>query len=144
MITKRDVILVGATAIVMSLPLAIMAHKYYQSNMPSTAFDWNNIKATPTSKGEKRQFFRSPTTTLQELELHVTTLNAGETSHPPHKHPEEELIIVKEGTVEALVNGEMKTVGPGSVIFQASGQLHSIKNAGTTPASYHAIQWKSK
>ena len=50
--------------------------------------------------GVSRQFFRSPTATLDELECHVTTLNPGESSHPPHKHPDEELVIIKEGTVE--------------------------------------------
>ena len=44
------------------------------------------------------------TATLDELECHITTLNPGETPHPPHKHPDEELVIVKEGTVESLVN----------------------------------------
>jgi hypothetical protein len=31
-------------------------------------------------------------------------------SHPPHQHANEETIIVKEGTVEALVDGELKRV----------------------------------
>jgi mannose-6-phosphate isomerase-like protein (cupin superfamily) len=37
----------------------------------------------------------------------------------------------------------MRRVGPGSIIFQASNQMHSIRNVGTTPATYHVIQWKS-
>ncbi|MDQ3755129.1 MAG: cupin domain-containing protein, partial [Acidobacteriota bacterium] len=54
-----------------------------------------------------------------------------------------ELVIVKEGTVEALVNGELKRVGPGSVIFNASDQLHAVKNVGDGPATYHVINWIS-
>ncbi|WP_310589302.1 AraC family ligand binding domain-containing protein [Dyadobacter sp. CY327] len=53
------------------------------------------------------------------------------------------MIIIKEGTVEALVNGKMKQVGPGSVIFQASDQMHSIKNIGKTPTTYHVFSWHS-
>jgi len=53
------------------------------------------------------------------------------------------VIIVKEGTVEAMVNGQMKRVGPGSVIFQASNQLHGIRNVGQTAAVYHVIKWNS-
>ena len=45
--------------------------------------------------------------------------------------------------MESLVNGELKVVGPGSVIFQAANQVHSIKNVGTTPATYHVIKWNS-
>src|SRR2546427_345237 len=73
----------------------------------STAVSWEEIQARPLS-GRARQVFKDPTATLDELEMHVTTLPAGQTSHPPHKHPDEELIIVKEGTVEALVNGVTK------------------------------------
>ncbi len=90
-----------------------------------------------------RSFFRTPTATLNELELHVTTLNPGQASHPPHRHPNEELVIIKEGTVEALVQGEWKRLGPGSVIFNASNQLHGLKNVGDGPATYHVINWTS-
>src|ERR1700745_1323526 len=76
--------------------------------MGSSAFDWNQIPVKQTEVGAVRQFFQAPTATLDELECHVTKLNAGLASHPAHKHPDEELVIVREGTVECLVNGEMK------------------------------------
>ena len=66
-----------------------------------------------TAVGSSRQFLRAPTATLDELEIHVTTLNPGQTSHAPHQHANEELLIMKEGTVEALVNGERKRVEHG-------------------------------
>jgi quercetin dioxygenase-like cupin family protein len=111
--------------------------------MQSSIFNWNEIEAKPSKVGEVRTFFRAPTATLDELECHVTTLNPGESSHPPHKHPEEEILIIKEGTVESLVNGQLKRVGPGSVIFQASNQMHSIRNVGETKATYHVFSWHS-
>jgi quercetin dioxygenase-like cupin family protein len=90
-----------------------------------------------------RSFFKARTATLDELEMHVTTLEPGKTSHAPHRHPNEELIIVKQGTVEALSNGEWKRAGPGSVIFNASNQLHGLRNVGSDEAIYHVINWKS-
>jgi len=111
--------------------------------MHSTVFDWNNIAVKQTDIGSVRQFFKNSTITLDELECHVTTLNPGQQSHPPHKHPNEELIIIREGNVETLSNGEWKKLGPGSVIFNASNELHALKNVGTTPAIYHVINWKS-
>lgn len=111
--------------------------------MGSTVFDWTQLAVHKTPKGESRKIFQAPTATLDELEMHVTTLNPGEQAHPPHQHPDEELLIIKEGTVEALVNGEWKRVGAGSVIFQAANQLHAIRNAGDTPATYHVIKWNS-
>jgi quercetin dioxygenase-like cupin family protein len=53
------------------------------------------------------------------------------------------MVIVKQGTVEVLVNGEWKRVGPGSVIFNASNQLHGLRNVGSEQAIYHVINWKT-
>ncbi len=111
--------------------------------MGSTVFDWKQLAVHKSPKGESRKVCQAPTATLDELEIHVTTLNPGELAHPPHQHPDEELLIIKEGTVEALVNGEWKRIGPGSVVFQASNQLHAIRNVGETPATYHVIKWNS-
>ena len=111
--------------------------------MGSHVFDWNSIPAKPTSYGSVRSFFSSPTATLENLELHVTTLNPGQSPHQPHRHPNEEMIIIREGTVETLSNGEWKRIGPGSVIFNGSNQLHGLKNVGSGPAVYHVINWKS-
>ena len=109
--------------------------------MKSSAFDWNKIEMVKTEKGGLRNFYDTRTETLEQLEVHVTTLNPGITSHVPHQHPNEEMIIVKEGVVEELVNGEFKKLGPGSIIFQAPNQLHTIRNARDTPATYFAIKW---
>ena len=124
MLTRRDL----AVALVsVSLTLGIGAAAQQQTPLlPSSVFVWESVPVKPTNVGSSRQFLRAPTATLDELEIHVTTLNPGQTSHAPHQHPNEELLIVKEGTVEALVNGEQKRVGTGSVIFQASNQLHGI------------------
>ena len=141
MITRRDICIALFT---MGATLATVAVTYSQGNiMQSSIFDWKQIEAKETPTGTSRRFFRAQTATLDELECHVTTLKPGESSHPPHQHPEEEILIIKEGMVESLVNGQMKRVGPGSVIFQASNQMHSIKNVGNEPATYHVFSWHS-
>jgi quercetin dioxygenase-like cupin family protein len=109
---------------------------------PSTR-SWEEIEASGDGKGNSRPIFRSATATLDELEMHVTHLGAGKAPHPPHKHPEEEVVIIKEGTLEAMQDGKTRTLGPGSVIFQASNQLHGVRNVGTSPAVYHVIRFRS-
>jgi XRE family transcriptional regulator, regulator of sulfur utilization len=111
--------------------------------MGSSAFDWASFKVQPTKIGSTRKVCQAPTATLDELECHITTLNPGETPHPPHKHPDEEIVIIREGTCEFVMNGETHRVGPGSVVFQASNQMHSVRNVGDTPATYHVIKWNS-
>jgi quercetin dioxygenase-like cupin family protein len=132
----------GLTGAVLTL-MAGSAIDARRAVMGSTVFDWNSFTAQPNKHGEVRRVVQQPTATLDELEMHITTLNPGASPHAPHQHPDEELIIVKEGTVESLVNGEQKRIGPGSVIFQAANQMHAIRNVGDVPATYHVIKWNS-
>ena len=112
MITVRDlVVALVAVAATICVVDVLSQSRAETPVMQSALFDWNAITSRQTDVGAVRQFFRAPTVTLDELECHVTTLKPGATSHPPHKHPNEELVIVKEGTVEALVNGETKRAG---------------------------------
>lgn len=111
--------------------------------MHSTVFDWNTFTAKPTAVGSVRSVVSSPTATLENLEIHITTLNPGQMPHPPHRHPNEELVIVDQGTVEAFNNGVWKRVGPGSIIFNGSNEVHGLRNVGATPALYHVINVKT-
>ena len=110
----------------------------------SFAITWDEIQAKPAGTGGRsRSVVRQPTATLDELEMHVTTLPAGMSSHPPHTHPNEECIIIREGTIDAFQNGKTTRVGPGAILFMASNQAHNVTNVGTTPATYHVINWKT-
>ena len=111
--------------------------------MGSKVFDWNSLSDKPNAVGSVRTVCSTPTATLENLEIHITTLNPGKSPHPPHKHPNEELIIIRQGTVETLSNGTWIRVGPGSVIFNGSNQLHGFRNVGTEPAIYHVVNFKT-
>ena len=154
MIKQRDIALVVIAAFVGAVTMGSVnslrhlkhgaVHLAADGTKPiigESVYDWNNMEVKKTPIGETRTVLRGPTATLDELEMHVTTLNPGKASHPPHKHPNEELIILDQGTVEALINGEWKRVGTGSVIFNASNVMHSLRNVGDTPATYHVVNW---
>ena len=156
MITRRDVhvalfaacatlFAVGAAAVVafhsgVLLDAAVPQAKVVQG---SATFDWESFKVTPNDFGSQRQILRAPTATLDELEMHVTTLLPGKTSHEPHRHANEELMFIREGTLETFANNAWKTVGPGSVIFNASNDLHGVRNVSQAPVTYHVVNWKS-
>ena len=124
-------------------PLLAAAASAQAPVLHSASFSWEEIQAMPAPNGRSRSLFRSATATLDELEIHVTTLPPGQASHAPHTHPEEEVIIIKEGSVEVFQAGETRRVGPGAVLFMASQEPHAVKNVGDTPATYHVMQWFS-
>lgn len=107
----------------------------------STLFAWESLKPTETKVGSRRHVIRTSTETLDELESHITTLNPGVASHEPHTHANEEMIILKEGTLEAYVEGAWVPMSTGSMVFFASMHPHAVRNAGTTPATYYVVNW---
>jgi quercetin dioxygenase-like cupin family protein len=138
-LTRRDlVVALAATCVVLAVGSVA---RTAPSVLTSAVFDWNAMKAEPTEAGEVRHVFRTPTATLDELECHITTLKAR--SHPPHVHPNEEVLIVREGNVEVFYKDAWHPAGPGSVIFLTGTDPHGLRNAGTTPATYHVLAWRS-
>lgn len=109
----------------------------------SGVYAWADLPVEKTASGERRAVFDSVTATVDRLETHVTSLNAGTASHAAHRHPDEELVYVREGVIEATINGVAKLAPAGSVIFFASNDLHGMRNAGGTSASYFVLRWTS-
>jgi XRE family transcriptional regulator, regulator of sulfur utilization len=141
MITRRDLV---AALVAAGITMACVSVAQEAGGLlDSTAWNWQAMQAKKTDVGELRSVVRQPTRTLDELEMHITTLNPRTASHPPHTHPNEEMVIVKEGTLQAHVNGKEVVVGPGSVLFYASMQPHAVQNIGDTPATYFVINWAS-
>lgn len=139
-VNKRDFAVAGITFLA---TMALAQKGPELEKMTSKIIPWEDMAVKNTKTGAVRSLFRSPTHTLEELECHITTLNPGETSHAPHKHPEEEVIIIKEGLVEQFANGVTKRISPGSVIFLAAQEMHAIRNVGDVPATYHVFSWRS-
>jgi quercetin dioxygenase-like cupin family protein len=116
----------------------LVAQKHVQK---STVYEWSIADTKPNEWGAVRQVMRTPTPTLDELEIHISTLAPGKSPHAPHQHQHEELLIVKDGTLETFQSGATRRVGPGGIIFQASNELHNVTNVGSAPATYYVIGW---
>jgi len=153
--TRRDAMvgLMGLTGALAELPAAKLAAEELagdpklaadESKAPilgPTVFHWDEINPVKNAVGAQAPLCKAPTATVDQLEMHVSMLNPGEMSHPPHRHVNEELIILKEGTCETLSNGTWVRVEAGSVVFNASNSLHGFRNIGAWPAVYHVINW---
>jgi mannose-6-phosphate isomerase-like protein (cupin superfamily) len=103
--------------------------------------DWKTIEYKQNANGGRRDIVKQATSSLKELEMHTTLLNAGLPSHAAHNHPDEEIILVRFGLVEQIISDKSYKLGPGSVIFVTNTDNHGIRNAGTDKCEYYAIRW---
>lgn len=57
-------------------------------------------------------------------------------THPPHRHIEEEFFFVLEGTATFYLDGKTVTAGPYTSFYCPSNAEHGISNAGDTELKY--------
>ncbi|MFL6447502.1 MAG: cupin domain-containing protein [Bryobacteraceae bacterium] len=97
------------------------------------------VRTSANGKMTSRSVFRGITTRGQRLTMHVSELAPGEAPHAPQRQPHEEVIVIREGTLETTLNGKVVRLGPGSVIFSAYNELNGWRNIGTTSAQYYVL-----
>jgi len=107
--------------------------------LPSQALRYQDL--TPTKNGAlaSRQMLKGDTHTGFQIDLHESELAAGQAPHEPHRHVHEEMLLMREGEVELTLNGKTTRLGPGSVAFFASNDLHGWRNPGTAAAHYFVL-----
>lgn len=107
----------------------------------SFVVDFETLEFKPTDKGGRRNNFRRPTAMTDRFEMHMTTLNEGGTSHPPHTHTPEEIILMVHGEAEEMINGEPHALAAGDFAFLDFMVPHGIRNTGGGSCMYFAFQW---
>lgn len=107
--------------------------------IPSKTYNFPDLAVRPSGKNSTRPVLRGATHTGFPIELHETELGPGQAPHPPHHHVKEEMVLIREGTLEVTIAGKVSTLGPGSVAYVASGEEHGWRNIGSTPAHYFVL-----
>lgn len=107
--------------------------------LPSGTFSFPELTAKTNGKNATRPVFDGETHTGFPIELHETELGPGLAPHPPHHHVHEEMIMIREGTLEVTITGHTTQIGPGSVAYVASGEEHGWRNVGSSQAHYFVL-----
>jgi mannose-6-phosphate isomerase-like protein (cupin superfamily) len=103
--------------------------------------DWNKVEFRPSVNGGMRSIIRRKTSSLNELEIHVTTIKEGITARSIASHPEEGFVLIRKGIADVILDGNHYKGGPGSLFFLASNCPHSISNIGSGDCEYYAAKW---
>jgi quercetin dioxygenase-like cupin family protein len=88
--------------------------------------------------------FNGPTEQLAALASGFVTLEPGAQPHPPHRHPEEEIMIVGEGAGEFFLDGVTTQVKMADTIFAEANVLHGVRNTGDTRMTFYFIKMMGK
>jgi quercetin dioxygenase-like cupin family protein len=105
----------------------------------SKTYSYGDLAVRSSGPSRQRAVFDGVTGRGLGVELHLTELPPGQAPHAPHRHVHEEMILIREGTMEVTIDGKSARLGPGSVAFVASNEEHGWRNVGDTRAEYFVI-----
>jgi quercetin dioxygenase-like cupin family protein len=94
--------------------------------------------------GEQRTFFEGATDQLKSLTVGSIALKPGDEPHPPHKHPEEEILLITAGRGTIFVEGKSTPVKTGDLMYSAGNRLHGVKAAPDSPMTFYYFKWLGK
>lgn len=109
------------------------------SPLSSKIYNFEDLPVTASGENSTRAVLRGETHTGLPLEMHITELAPGGSPHPPHHHQHEEMLLIHQGTVEVTVSGNSRLIGPGSVAYFASNDVHGLRNVGASRAMYFVV-----
>ncbi|WP_373512031.1 cupin domain-containing protein [Persicitalea sp.] len=103
---------------------------------------WQGMEYKAHDKGGRRNVFDQKTAQAERFEMHITTLNEGLMSHPPHTHKAAEILLLIQGQAEESIDGKWIPANVGDIIFLQSEVPHAIRNTGKGACTYFAFQFE--
>jgi mannose-6-phosphate isomerase-like protein (cupin superfamily) len=121
--------------------LAAVAAFAQQTDTPLASFakPFDTLPVHQNGENFSRAILDGTTHSNDHLEVHETTLAPGGEPHPPHQHVHEELFLIAKGQLAVTIAGKTTVIDPGGAAFVHSGELHGVKNPGTSPAQYFVV-----
>lgn len=111
--------------------------------LASRVYAWQAAAVRKTPAAEQRLLLEGSTRDFKHLRIHATTLPPRQAPHPPHRHADEELIIVKEGALTVTIEGKTQTLGPSGVALMLPGDEHGFENRSDSATTYYVMRYES-
>ena len=126
-----------------ALPFAFPMMLAAANKIPNSTMDKAQAKVTHENFGDLRIYMEGSTDQLGAMTFGSLMLKPGMSPHPPHEHPEEEIMVITEGAGEISVEGKVTKVAAGTSMYCAANKLHGIVNTGKTPLLFYFFKWKA-
>ncbi|MDJ0643378.1 MAG: cupin domain-containing protein [Erythrobacter sp.] len=114
------------------------------SGLETQVLTTETAKTVEEDWGTFVEYFSDETAGTQDLLSGTARIDPGLEIHPPHRHAEEEFLMVIAGEGEWTVGEEVFPANEGDMLYAAAWDLHGIKNTGEEPLTFVFWKWNSK
>ncbi len=117
---------------------------FAQEKISSQVITWDSMPITERPLANYRKVLESTTPSLSLFKVHATTQFPKNMPRDLYNQANEEMIIVKEGTLHVMINNESKNLGPGSVALIMPDDMRSLRNYSDKNVVYYVFQFFAK
>ena len=133
-----------AAALVLALTAAAAATRPPNATPPSAIRAEREAKREDADWGTLYTYYEGESHGTRDALAAVAVIKPGREIHPPHRHAEEEYLMVMEGRGTWHLNGREQPARPGDMQYAAPWDVHGVKNTGRTPLRFVVWKWNSK
>ena len=108
-------------------------------HLPSKTYIFEDLPVKVNGENKSRAVLDGETHASYPVEVHITELAPGKAPHGAHRHVHEEMIFIKDGTMEVTIEGKSSVLSPGSIAYVNSNEMHGWRNVGQNRATYFVL-----
>src|SRR5580704_17012831 len=105
-ITRRELALLIPAVAAAQQPPSVPAQNKEKPMLPAKAYEYSDLPVKTNGENQSRAVFDGLTHSGFPVELHMTRLSAGQSPHAPHHHINEEVMMLKNGQLDAFFGGK--------------------------------------
>ena len=109
----------------------------------------DQLEVDPVAGWKPYFIFNGSTCNLEHLTVHASVLSPGCCPHPPHAHPEEEILVVLHGEAVCVIPDSAEQSDPrtevlhsGEFVYYPAYQHHTIRNTSEHQIVYLMMKWR--
>lgn len=110
----------------------------------SQIMNQNEAKLDAADWGDFHAYFTDDTHVLKPVLVGVAKIKAGEQIHHPHRHADEEYLMVTEGRGTWSLNGVERPAIKGDILFARAWDYHGIKAAADSPLEFVVFKYSGR
>jgi mannose-6-phosphate isomerase-like protein (cupin superfamily) len=146
---QQSTLVTGALALALALGWSVREAQWAKAagkRIPNATVNLADVQITDATDngkptGTAAVLLDGETPSTSSMQVGRFLLNPGVEPHAPHKHTDEELLIVSRGTGEVYCNGKTVPVKAGAVMYADPNVEHGIKNTGQRPLEFYWVKY---